>query len=62
MNDLRKELQDLKRVSVGAKYDGIRRRMSRKAPLKRKEEFQQLEDHFFQMVSYILSSQDDTGW
>ena len=61
MSDLRKEMQDLKRATVGPRYDGISRRLSR-GPAKRKEEFQELEDYFFQMVTYILSSQDESGW
>ncbi len=61
MSDLRQELQDLKRITFGPTYDRIRRHLDDVRHRKRKE-FQELEDYFFHMVTYILSTQHTTGW
>src|SRR5688500_17003412 len=62
MSDLRQELEDLKRITVGRRYDGIRRRLNRRDYEKQKKQFEELEDYFFQMVTYVLSNQRESGW
>lgn len=60
--DLQQEMQDLRRVSFGRRYDRIRRILNRRNYEERRKEFRELEDYFFHMVTYILSNQDKSGW
>jgi hypothetical protein len=60
--DLRSEMAALREASFGPSYITLRRRLDRRGNEKRREEFYELEDHFFQLVTYVLSNQGPTGW
>lgn len=60
--DLRQEMENLRRITFGRRYDRIRRHLNRKGYEEQRSQFRELEDHFFHMVPYILSNQHESGW
>src|ERR1044071_1185438 len=60
--DLRQEMEDLRRITFGRRYDRIRRHLKRNDYEAQRSQFRELEDHFFHMVPYILSNQHESGW
>ena len=60
--DLRQQMEDLRQISFGRRYDRIRQYLNREDAEEQRSEFRELEDHFFHMLPYILSNQHEQGW
>ena len=61
-HDLKREVEVLRKISFGTQYRRVRAHLETTRYASRREEFTRLEDYFLHMISFILSSQDESGW
>ncbi|MEK6334701.1 MAG: hypothetical protein AABM67_07120 [Acidobacteriota bacterium] len=60
--DLMPEIGAVRQACLGERYNRIGRSLNRKGNEKRKAEFTELEDYFFQLLTYVISNQTQAGW